>query len=85
MLKVGAVLSTLNEVEGPTLAEVLPAASDADAAPIEIPTVPSPLQLDKVTVRELVPVPLTTAEQSAVPVLLSVTSELASVTLEAPE
>ena len=84
MASVGAVLSTLNVVDGPALAEVFPAASEAVADASEIPIVPSPVQDDKETVRVEVPVPETATEQSAVPVLLRVTSPTAAVTLVAP-
>ena len=82
--RVGAVLSSINVVEGPALREVFPAASDEVPEAIEIPMVPSPEQDDNVTVRVEVPVPLTAAEQVAVPDVLTVISPLASVTAEAP-
>ena len=84
ILKVGTVLSSVNVVDGPALNDKLPEASLAVPAAIEIPTVPSPEQDDRVTVRVVVPVPLTAAEQVAVPVVLMVISLLASVTDEAP-
>ena len=82
---VGAVLSSTKVVDGPADAAVFPAASTAVAEAKLIPIVPSPEQLDKVTVRVEVPVPVTAAVQSAVPVLLTVTSLSASVTAVAPE
>ena len=69
---VGAVLSSVNVVEGPAAAAVFPAKSLAEAAATEIPIVPSPEHDDKVTVRVEVPAPVTAAEQSAVPPLLTV-------------
>ena len=81
---VGAVLSSVNVLEGPAAAAVFPAESAAEAAAIEIPTAPSPEQDDNVTVRVAVPAPLTAAEQAAVPEALTVISALAKVTEEAP-
>ena len=81
---VGAVLSSVNVLEGPAAAAVLPAASEAEAAAIEIPTAPSPEQDESVTVRVLVPAPLTAAEQAAVPPALTVISLLAKLTEVAP-
>ena len=83
--KVGAVLSTLNVVEGPAPAALFPAASEAVAEASVIPTVPSPVQELNVTVRVEVPVPLTATEQSAVPVLFKVISLEATLTAVAPE
>ena len=79
------MLSILKVVEGPALAEVFPAASDAVAEAKLIPRVPSPVHEESVTVRVEVPVPLTATEQSAVPVLLSVTLPTTVETEEAPE
>ena len=67
----GAVLSTANVVLGPAAGAVLPAVSDAVPAAMEMPSVPSPVMLDKVTVR-VVPLPLTPTEALAVPVLFRV-------------
>ena len=82
--KVGAVLSSVKVVDGPAAAAVFPAASEAEAAAIVIPIVPSPEHDDRVTVRVEVPAPVTAAVQSADPVLLTVISPSASDTLEAP-
>ena len=84
MLKVGAVLSSAKVDEALGAAAVLPAASEAVAEAKVIPIVPSPVQLESVTVRVELPAPLTAAVQSAVPVLLTLTSASASVTDEAP-
>ena len=81
---VGAVLSSINVVEGPAPAAKFEAASVAVPEAIVIPTVPSPVQEDSVTVRVLVPAPETAAEQLAVPVLLTVISAFAKVTAVAP-
>ena len=82
---VGAVLSTLKVVEGPAPESALAALSVLVAAATVIPTVPFPLQEERETVRAEVPVPLTASVQSAVPVLLSVTSPTTSATDDAPE
>ena len=84
IVNVGAVLSTLKVVEGPADAAEFPAASTAVSAAMEIPTVPSPVQLESVTVRVAVPIPLTAFEHVAVPVVLSVRSVPASEMLDAP-
>ena len=85
ILSVGAVLSSIKVEEAAGAPAEFPAASEAVAEASVIPIVPSPEQLDKVTVRVVVPAPLTAAVQSAVPVLLTVMSPLESVTLDAPE
>ena len=82
---VGAVLSMLTVVDGPAPASAFPAASVAVAAATVIPTVPSPVHEERETVRVVEPVPETAKAQSAVPVLLSVTSPLDKLTLVAPE
>ena len=82
---VGAVLSTINEVDGPAESAVFPAKSLAEAAASEIDAVPSPEHDDKVTVRVAVPAPLTAAVQLAVPVVWTETSLAAKVTVSAPE
>jgi hypothetical protein len=70
---VGTVLSTVNVVLALLALLVLPARSLAVAAFMVMPTVPSPEQLESVTVGfEVVPL-VTPAVQLAVPVLLSVT------------
>jgi len=84
MLTVGAVLSTVNVVDGPAAAALLPALSLAVDAAIDMPIVPSPVIDDTVTVRVEVPDPLTAAVPLAVPVLFNVTLPAASVTLSAP-
>ena len=81
---VGAVLSTLKVDDGPVAAAELFAASVAVAEAIEIETVPSPEQEDSVTVRVVLPAPLTALEQDAVPVVLRLTSDPARVTALAP-
>ena len=81
---VGAVLSSVKVVDGPTPAAVLPAASEAEPEATVIPTAPSPVQLESVTVRVEVPAPVTAAVQSADPVLFTVISASAKVTDEAP-
>src|SRR5258708_744806 len=68
----GGVLSTVNVALGPEAGAMLPTASVAVPAAIEIPKVPSPLMFVIVTVRGL-PVPETEITPLAVPVLLSVT------------
>ena len=74
---VGGVLSSTNVLEGPALNEALLEASVAVPEAIEIPIVPSPEQLESVTVRVEVPAPVTAAEQVAVPEVLTVMSPLA--------
>ena len=81
---VGAVLSSVKVVDGPTAAAVFPAASEAEAAATEIPTAPSPEQDVRVTVRVVVPAPLTAAEQVAVPEVFTVISPFARLTEVAP-
>src|SRR5438093_8033066 len=74
----GAVLSTVNGVLGPAAGAVLPGVSVAVPAAIEIPSVPSPVMLESVTVR-VGPVPVTPIDAVAVPVVFSVISPTASV------
>ena len=69
----GAVLSTMNDVLGPAGEARLPALSVAVPPATEIPIVPSPAMLDRVTV-QLVPEPLMSKEAVAVPVVLRVMS-----------
>jgi hypothetical protein len=78
LVTVGVVLSTRKVVLGPAAAALLPAVSVAVPAAIEIPSVPSPVRLLIVTVR-VTPDPVTPTVPFAVPVLLSVTSPVASV------
>ena len=84
ILAVGAVLSTVKVVLGPTARAVLPAVSVAVPAAIEIPSVPSPVMVSMVTVRVSVPLPETESVPFAVPVLFNVILPLARVTLSAP-
>ena len=67
----GAVLSTVKVPLGPPAAALLPATSFAVPAGIEIPSVPSPVMLEMVTVR-VVPLPETATDPVAVPVLFNV-------------
>src|SRR6266478_4285929 len=68
----GAVLSTVKVVLGPAAPALLPAVSVAVPAAMEIPSVPSPVMPERLTVRVL-PVPVTpTVVASAVPVLFNV-------------
>ena len=71
-------------VLGPAAREKLAAASEAVPDAIEKPSVPSPVTLENVTVRVVVPVPETVAVPAAEPVLLTIMSALASVTADAP-
>lgn len=80
----GAVLVTLNVVLGPAAPALLPAASDAVFAAIEMPMVPLPVMLEIVTVRVAVPLPLTLMAPVAEPVVFRATSTSASVTAFAP-
>ena len=59
--------------------------STAVPAATEIPYVPSPVMLESVTVREVVPDPVTATVAVAVPVVFRVTLPVARVTFEAPE
>ena len=79
-----AVLSTVNVPLGPAAAAMLPARSDAVPAAMLIPIVPEPVMLEIVTVRVVVPVPVTENAPLAVPVLLSVMLPVANVTASAP-
>src|SRR5205814_6226603 len=67
----GAVLSTVNVALGPAAGALFPAVSVAVPAAMEMPSVPSPVMLDSVTVRVL-PVPVTPIDAVAVPVVFSV-------------
>ena len=80
---VGAVLSSVKVVDGPAAGAKFPPIEAAVPAAIEMPTVPSPEQLCRVTVRVVVPAPLTDAAQAAEPVVLTVMSEAASETVVA--
>src|SRR6266516_2372558 len=76
----GAVLSTVKVVLGPAAGAVLPAVSLAVPAAIEIPSVPSPVIPERVTVRVVVPLPDTATVAPAVPVAFNEISANASVT-----
>jgi len=78
IVTVGAVLSTVNLALGPAAGALLPAVSVAVPAAIEMPSVPSPVMLERVTVR-VVPLPLTPTVAFAVPVLFKVILPTASV------
>src|SRR5436190_1492069 len=56
----GGVLSTVNVVLGPAPSALFPAVSAAVSASIEMPSVPLPVTLERVTERVVVPVPETT-------------------------
>ena len=71
VLTTGAVLSTVNVVEGDEAAALLPARSVAVPAPIVKPRLPVPVILEIVTVYD-VPEPLTATVPLALPVLFSV-------------
>ena len=75
----GLVLSTVTVALGPAAAAVLPAASTAVPAPIEMLSVPSPVIVDSVTVR-VVALTVTSAA-AAVPVEFTVISLACSVTV----
>ena len=80
----GAVLSTVKVVLGPAAEAVLPTVSLAVPEAMLIPSVPSPVMLDSVTVREE-PLPETeTLPALAVPVLFTVTLEALKVMLLSP-
>ena len=81
---VGAVLSSMKVVDGPALKLRFPEASLALPDAIVMPIVPSPEQDASVTVRVAAPAPLTVAVQAAVPVVFTVMSLLANVTVDAP-
>ena len=80
---VGAVLSAKKVALGPAAAAVLPARSLAVPAAIEMPSVPSPVMPERVTVRVL-PDPLIPTVPVAVSVVFTVTSPAVSVMLSAP-
>jgi hypothetical protein len=69
---VGAVLSAVNVPLDPLAGALFPAKSVAVPAPIEIPSVPSPVTPERVTV-QAAPDPLTPTLALAVPVLFSST------------
>src|SRR5437867_12004637 len=74
----GPVLSTTNVVLGPAAGAVLPAVSVPLPAAMEIPSVPSPVMLESVTVR-VVPVLDTPIDSLPLPVAFNVLSPDASV------
>ena len=78
-------MSTVKVVLGPAPPAEFPAVSVAVPAAMEMPRVPSPVILEMVTVRLVVPLPDTDTEPVAVPVVLSVMLPAARVTLSAPE
>ena len=78
MLSVGAVLSTLNVADGPSAAALFPNASEAVEDATEIPTVPSPVHEERVTVLVAVPDSVTLCEQVASPVVLREISPFAT-------
>lgn len=82
---IGEVLFTVRAVPlGPTAAlEFVAASASTPAGRLRV-TVPSPVQLDKVTVRVAVPVPVTALLQLAVPVRFKITSVFARVTVFTP-
>ena len=71
MATVGLVLSTVNVTEGPAAGAAFPAVSVAVPAAMEMPSVPSPVIDEIVTVRVL-PAPVTARVPLAVLVLFSV-------------
>ena len=81
----GAVLSTVSAVPlGPAAALLFRAVSEITPAATLMVTDPSPLQLDKVTVRGKVPEPEIALLQLAVPVAVRAMFELRSDTLPTP-
>ncbi len=76
----GAELSTTIAALGPAAAARLPALSFAEPAATDIRRVPSPLIPDIVTVRMVVPEPVTATVPFAVPVLSKVISAAVRVT-----
>ncbi len=72
------MLSAVKVVLGPAAEAEFPARSVAVPAAIEMPSVPSPVMLDSVTV-QLAPLPLTATDALAVPVLFRVMLPAASV------
>ena len=66
IVTVGGVLSTVKVALGPAAGALFPARSVAVPAAIEIPSVPSPVMLERVTVR-VVPLPVTAIDAVAVP------------------
>ena len=83
MERVGAVLSTLKIAESVEADALFPAISEAVPGLKSIPTVPSPVQLDNVTVLSVEPVPSTSSSQLA-PAIFKLTSSAVSETKLAP-
>ena len=79
MVTVGWVLSAVNVALGPAAGALLPAVSVAVPATMEIPMVPSPVMLERVTVRVVVSTVVTATDALAVPVLFKVMLPAASV------
>ena len=75
---------TVSVALGPAAAALFPTASVAVLAAILIPNVPVPVKLFRVTVRVLVPEPLTTTLAEALPVVFKVILPFASEILLAP-
>jgi hypothetical protein len=78
------MLSTTNVALGPAGPAVLPTASVAVPAAMEMPIVPFPLIALIVTVLIAVPVPVTAMVPVALPVVFKLTFALAKVTAAAP-
>ena len=74
----GPELSTMNAADGPAAGARLPPLEALPAAML-MATVPSPVQVNNVTVRVVFPDPLTPFKQFAVPVVMRVMSALLSV------
>src|SRR5947207_1175561 len=79
IVTLGGVLSTVKVALGPAAGALLPAVSVAVPAAIEIPMVPSPVILERVTVRVVVSTVDTATDALAVPVLFKVMLPAASV------
>ena len=83
--RVGAILSTTKVALAADAGAVFPAVSKAVPAAIEIPSVPFPVMPEMVTVRAVLPVPLTLTVPAADPAGFSnVISPAARVTVSAP-
>ena len=81
----GGVLSTLNVALGPQAGALPPPLPVAVPAAMDMPMVPSPVILLIVTVRVVLPEPVTETVPLAVPVLFRVTSELCREIDDTPE
>ena len=71
IVTVGGVLSTVKVLLGPAAGALFPAVSVAVPAAIEIPSEPSPVMPERVTVR-VVPLPVTAIDAVPVPVVFKV-------------